>query len=71
MIEKGLGEPTIVAAGISEALITTVTGLTIAVPALAAYAYYNGRAGGKAIEFEPYGHLFVDALLRRHATAEA
>ena len=70
--EKGLGEPTIVAAGISEALITTVTGLTIAVPALAAYAYYNGRAEGKAIQFEPYGHLFVDALLRRHdATAEA
>ena len=69
--EKGLGEPTIVAAGISEALITTVTGLTIAVPALAAFAYYNGRAGGKAIEFEPYGHLFVDALLRRHTAAEA
>lgn len=69
--EKGLGEPTIVAAGISEALITTVTGLTIAVPALAAYAYYNGRAEGKAIQFEPYGHLFVDALLKRHVTAEA
>ncbi|MFH1008896.1 MAG: MotA/TolQ/ExbB proton channel family protein [Candidatus Latescibacterota bacterium] len=69
--EKGLGEPTIVAAGISEALITTVTGLTIAVPALAAYAYYNGRAEGKAIQFEPYGHLFVDALLKRHSVADA
>ena len=69
--EKGLGEPTIVAAGISEALITTVTGLTIAVPALAAYAYFNGSAEGKAIQFEPYGHLFVDALLKRQATAEA
>ncbi|MCK5328360.1 MAG: MotA/TolQ/ExbB proton channel family protein [Candidatus Latescibacteria bacterium] len=69
--EKGLGEPTIVAAGISEALITTVTGLTIAVPALAAYAYYNGRAEGKAIQFEPYAHLFVDALLRKHEAKEA
>ena len=69
--EKGLGEPTIVAAGISEALITTVTGLTIAVPALAVYAYYSGRAESKAIQFEPYGHLFVDALLRRLSRSQA
>ena len=67
--EKGLGEPTIVAAGISEALITTVTGLTIAVPAMAIYAYYSGSAEGKAIQFEPYAHLFVDTLLRRQAAA--
>lgn len=65
--EKGLGEPTIVAAGISEALITTVTGLTIAVPALMVYAYFSARSESKAIEFEPYGHLFVDSLLRRWA----
>jgi biopolymer transport protein ExbB/TolQ len=63
--EKGLGEPTIVAAGISEALITTVTGLVIAVPALAIYSYFSTRASGKAIQFEAYGHGFVDALLRR------
>jgi biopolymer transport protein ExbB len=63
--EKGLGEPTIVAAGISEALITTVTGLVIAVPALAVYTYFTSRAEGKAVEFEPYGQGFVDALLRR------
>ena len=63
--EKGLGEPTIVAAGISEALITTVTGLVIAVPALAIYSYFNNRASGKSIQFEAYGHGFVDALLRR------
>ena len=63
--EKGLGEPTIVAAGISEALITTVTGLVIAVPSLAIYSYFSTRASGKAIQFEAYGHGFVDALLRR------
>lgn len=63
--EKGLGEPTIVAAGISEALITTVTGLVIAVPSLAIYTYFAQRAEGKGIQFEPYGHGFVDALLRR------
>lgn len=69
--EKGLGEPTIVAAGISEALITTVTGLTISVPALAVFMYFSRRSRAKAIEFEPYGHLFVDALLRRWEASQA
>ena len=69
--EKGLGEPTIVAAGISEALITTVTGLVIAVPALAIYTYFNMRAEGRSTEFEPYGHGFVDALLRRWSSTKA
>jgi len=62
--EKGLGEPTIVAAGISEALITTVSGLTISVPSLAVFSYFSSRALSKAIQFEPYGHGFVDVLLR-------
>jgi biopolymer transport protein ExbB len=69
--EKGLGEPTIVAAGISEALITTVTGLVIAVPSLAIYSYFSNRASGKSIQFEPYGHGFVDALLRRWQSSQA
>ena len=69
--EKGLGEPTIVAAGISEALITTVTGLVIAVPALAIYTYFSTRAEGRFIQFEAYGHGFVDALLRRWQSSKA
>lgn len=69
--EKGLGEPTIVAAGISEALITTVTGLVIAVPSLAIYTYFSTRAEGRSIQFEPYGHGFVDALLRRWQSTKA
>ena len=69
--EKGLGEPTIVAAGISEALITTVTGLVIAVPSLAIYSYFTTRAAGKSIQFEPYGHGFVDALLRRWQSGQS
>jgi biopolymer transport protein ExbB len=69
--EKGLGEPTIVAAGISEALITTVTGLTISVPSLAIFTYFSNRSSGKAVQFEPYGHGFVDALLRRWQSSQA
>ena len=69
--EKGLGEPTIVAAGISEALITTVTGLVIAVPSIAIFTYFSKRATGKSIQFEAYGHGFVDALLRRWQGSQA
>lgn len=69
--EKGLGEPTIVAAGISEALITTVTGLVIAVPSIAIFTYFSTRASSKAIQFEAYGHGFVDALLRRWQGSQA
>jgi biopolymer transport protein ExbB len=69
--EKGLGEPTIVAAGISEALITTATGLVIAVPALAVYTYFSTRADAKGIMFEAYGHGFVDALLQRWRSSKA
>ena len=69
--EKGLGEPTIVAAGISEALITTVTGLVISIPSIAIYTYFSNRASGKAIEFEAYGHGFVDALLRQWQSSRA
>ncbi|MEW6755935.1 MAG: MotA/TolQ/ExbB proton channel family protein [Candidatus Latescibacterota bacterium] len=69
--EKGLGEPTIVAAGISEALITTVAGLSISVPTLAVFSYFANRAATKAVEFEPYGHTFVDALLQRWQASRA
>ena len=69
--EKGLGEPTIVAAGSSEALITTVTGLVIAVPSIAIFTYFSNRATGKSVEFEAYGHGFVDALLRRWQGTQA
>jgi len=69
--EKGLGEPTIVAAGISEALITTVTGLVISIPSIAIFTYFSNRATGKSIEFEAYGHGFVDALLRRWQSSRA
>ncbi len=42
MAALGLGDPTVVAAGISEALITTATGLIIAAPALIMYNFFTG-----------------------------
>jgi len=40
---QGLGKPELLANNISEALVTTATGLLIAIPALMAYFYFKNR----------------------------
>jgi biopolymer transport protein ExbB len=50
--ERGLGDPSVVSAGIAEALITTATGLFIAVPVYAAYNYFVSRVGSHALQME-------------------
>ncbi|HLF10348.1 MAG TPA: MotA/TolQ/ExbB proton channel family protein, partial [Gammaproteobacteria bacterium] len=40
---QGVGNPAVLAGGISEALITTAAGLTVAIPALIAYRHLRGR----------------------------
>ncbi|MGH8278255.1 MAG: MotA/TolQ/ExbB proton channel family protein [Gammaproteobacteria bacterium] len=39
----GLGNPSVLAGGISQALIATVTGLTVAIPAYILYRYLRGK----------------------------
>ena len=46
---EGVGNPTVLAGGISEALITTAAGLTVAIPALIAYRYLRGRIDGLVV----------------------
>ena len=52
LAEVGLGNPQAVAGGISEALITTATGLAIALPVQAAYNYFNNRVSIFALDME-------------------
>jgi biopolymer transport protein ExbB len=42
-LQDGLGKPEMLASGISQALITTAAGLSVAIPAQAAYFYYKAR----------------------------
>jgi len=42
-LQQGLGKPELLAAGISQALITTAAGLTVAIPTQAAYFWFRGR----------------------------
>ncbi len=53
-----------VAPGIAEALITTVTGLAVAIPAVIAYNYFASRLGLFAGELQGFAHEFIGALAR-------
>ena len=52
--QQGLGQANVLSRGISEALITTVTGLAIGIPALIAYNIFTSRAGGLVMDIEKY-----------------
>ena len=61
---EGVGNPTVLAGGISEALITTAAGLTVAIPSLIAYRYLRGRVDSLVIQIEKESMKFVEALLQ-------
>ncbi len=62
--ESGVGDPTVVSGGISEALITTATGLIVAIPSVLAYSFFRRVIEKRLIQVEPYQTLFINALLR-------
>jgi biopolymer transport protein ExbB len=62
---EGVGNPTVLAGGISEALITTAAGLTVAIPALIAYRYLRGRVDGLVVRIEKESTRFIEALLHQ------
>ena len=65
---EGVGNPTVLAGGISEALVTTAAGLTVAIPALIAYRYLRGRVDGLVVKIEKESIRFIEALLHQQRT---
>jgi len=59
---QGVGNPASLAAGISEALITTAAGLSVAIPAFVAYRYFLGKLDRVILELEQYALHFVDLV---------
>ena len=59
---SGVGNPTVLAGGISEALITTAAGLTVAIPSLMGYRYLRGRVDGLVVRMEKEAMKFLEAL---------
>ena len=61
----GVGDATVLAGGIAEALITTAAGLTVAIPALIGYRYYRTRVDTLVVDMEKEAIKLVEALQRR------
>ena len=60
--QQGLGQTQALSGGISEALITTVVGLSIGIPSLVVYNYFTDKAENLIMDIENY----VSQLLRKH-----
>ena len=56
-------KPVVLAAGVSQAIITTVFGLIVAIPCIAFYAWFRRRAGRQISNLEAASSEVVTALI--------
>ncbi|CAN5191785.1 MotA/TolQ/ExbB proton channel family protein [soil metagenome] len=61
----GVGNPGVLAGGISEALITTAAGLCVAIPSLIGYRYLRGRVDALVVQMEKEAIKLVEALRQK------
>ncbi|WJW76778.1 MotA/TolQ/ExbB proton channel family protein [Thiohalobacter sp. IOR34] len=59
---QGVGNPGVLAGGISEALITTATGLSVAIPSLMFYRYFRGKVDMLVVRMEEEALKMVEVL---------
>ncbi len=59
---EGVGNPETLAGGISEALITTATGLLIAIPTLIFYRYFRGKVAHLVVDMEEQAMKLIEIL---------
>lgn len=58
----GVGDPTILASGISEALITTAAGLAVGIPSLMFYRYFKGKVNGLTVSLEQEALRLIEII---------
>ena len=58
----GVGNPAVLAGGISEALITTAAGLSVAIPAVIFHRYLSGRVDKLVVGMEEQALKMVDVM---------
>jgi biopolymer transport protein ExbB len=58
----GVGDPTVLSGGISEALITTAAGLSVGIPCLMFYRYFRSRILELTVVLEEYALELVDVV---------
>ncbi|MGA1768594.1 MAG: MotA/TolQ/ExbB proton channel family protein [Steroidobacteraceae bacterium] len=65
---QGVGDPQVLSGGIGEALITTATGLIVAIPALIAHRYLRARVDRLVVDMEKEAMKLVQAYDRLQAS---
>ncbi|HFC91719.1 MAG TPA: MotA/TolQ/ExbB proton channel family protein [Leucothrix mucor] len=68
---QGVGSPTELAGGISQALITTAAGISVAVPALIFHRYFRSKINDYAIEMEKETMKLIDTINRKGSNPPA
>lgn len=58
----GIGNPTALAGGIAEALITTAAGLAVAIPAMISYRFLRGKVERLVVQMEKEAIKLVQAI---------
>jgi len=61
---SGVGDPTVLSGGISEALITTAAGLSVGIPCLMFYRHFRGRINELAVLLEENALALLDTQKR-------
>jgi biopolymer transport protein ExbB len=64
---NGVGDPTVLSGGISEALITTAAGLSVGIPCLMLYRYFRSRISELTVVLEEHALGLMDAVKNRRA----
>ena len=64
IVTSGVGNPGVLAGGISKALVTTAAGLTVAIPSLLFHRVLSNRVEQFALEMEDNAIQLVDAIYR-------
>ena len=59
---SGVGNPTVLAGGISEALITTAAGLSVAIPAVIFHRYLSGKVDRIVVQMEEQALKMVEVM---------
>jgi biopolymer transport protein ExbB len=59
---QGVGNPAVLAGGISEALVTTAAGLAVAIPSLMFYRYFRGKVANLVVDMEEQATKLVEVI---------
>jgi biopolymer transport protein ExbB len=70
IMDAGVGNPGVLAGGISKALITTAAGLSVAIPTLMFHRYFNSKVSKLAIGMEEQALKLVEVMKGEREDAE-